>query len=398
MSVAYAAPAGPEDLPQIASIISQAFAGGTSEQTIEWATGQRLDDFRVLRRADRIEACLLLIPMGTFLGGQSVPTEGIAGVGVLPECRGRGRASLLMRQTILELAERGVAVSSLYSAWQPLYRSVGFEQAGLRMEYTISMRALRLRREFDRAGSDLEVRRADDADVPAIRGAYRSGAAGQNGWLDRGDYIWGRIPAHRGETRQCFVVVDAGRIAGYVYLAQRRNSTGMHDIFIADWMAHGLESWCALLRFVRGYASMGDKLIWYGGATHPAMLVLDEQRSIEGELSHWWMLRVVDAGAALRARGYSLGATGEVHLRIADPLIAPKERRLVLRVNDGRGVVEPGGRGDVEVGVAALAPLLTGFVSAQSLAALGQIRGASADVGVLGGLFAAETPATPDFF
>ncbi|QKK07609.1 MAG: GNAT family N-acetyltransferase [Planctomycetota bacterium] len=73
--------------------------GGTLEGAVEWLRDQaRHENLRVLREADgSVAASLIVIPMGQYYGGKSVEMEGIAGVAVPPEGRGKGAGLRLMR-------------------------------------------------------------------------------------------------------------------------------------------------------------------------------------------------------------------------------------------------------------------------------------------------------------
>jgi len=117
------------DLDAVATITGAAFSFPAAEAET-WLSNAGTDQLRVVREGGRVVGSLLLIPMGQYFGGKSVPMVGIAGVGVGIADRGRGVARALMAGTVQELAERGVALSTLYASTQTLYRSVGYERAG----------------------------------------------------------------------------------------------------------------------------------------------------------------------------------------------------------------------------------------------------------------------------
>jgi predicted acetyltransferase len=63
--------------------------------------------------------------------GQVVPCAGIASVKVAPEHQGSGLGRRLMTALLATVAERGYPLSALFPATMPIYRSLGWELAGL---------------------------------------------------------------------------------------------------------------------------------------------------------------------------------------------------------------------------------------------------------------------------
>src|SRR4051812_31444593 len=125
-----------DDLDELGAILGGSFAFPALE-TEPWLAGAGFENVRVVRDRKRALGCLLLIPMGQFFGGRSLPMVGIAGVGVGLSDRGRGVARFLMAEALREIAARGFALSTLYPATQTLYRAVGYERAGMLCEATV---------------------------------------------------------------------------------------------------------------------------------------------------------------------------------------------------------------------------------------------------------------------
>src|SRR6188472_2646688 len=111
------------ELAQLAELLGNSFAFPAEEAT-PWLRGAGLEHVRVVRDGRIVLACLLLVPMGQYFGGRSVPMFGVAGVGVSISARGRGVGRFVMTQAMRELGARGVALSTLYPSTQTLYRSV----------------------------------------------------------------------------------------------------------------------------------------------------------------------------------------------------------------------------------------------------------------------------------
>jgi GNAT superfamily N-acetyltransferase len=109
---------------------------------------------------------LVILPMGHWFGGRSVPCHGISLVAVAPEYRSQGIASFLLRAVLEEARRDRVALASLYPATCPVYRAVGFETSGNRTVYRLTLALLG---EGARAPAMREAKGASDvADMCAL--------------------------------------------------------------------------------------------------------------------------------------------------------------------------------------------------------------------------------------
>ena len=371
------------DLPAMSRLIAHAFAT-PPELTSVWLRNAGLNESRVMRDGAGVpEACLLRVPQGHFYGGHSVPALGIAGVAVAPEARGRGLARELMRASMLEAAEEGWALSSLYASTQTLYRQVGFEQAGLRC-------AVRMRASDFRVGDDgggdwktIGVRPLAEADEPSVRDCYRAFAAANDGLLDRGPYCWKRVSNLRNEPFTGFGFFGAhGALEGYLYLNQRRNAaTGHHDILTTDVVFTTARAGRAIIRFFAGFATTADEVFFSAGPGHPLLALLDQQ-AFKLEVQNVWMLRVVDARKALEARGWAPGLRAEAALEVTDALLPRNCGVWRLRIADGRAVVEHApsaraGEQTLRMTERGLAALYSGQFSARRAVMAGLAEGAA---------------------
>ena len=196
-----------------------------------------------------------------------------------------------------------MALSALYPATQPLYRRVGYEQAGHRFETRIPIVRLVT---AGRAGGtpapqmpapQLGVRAFAPDDLEAVKSCYRSVAREMDGHLDRGAYLWSRVMSPRQGPASGFVFEgEGGRgIEGYVFLRQERvtaghGAVGRHDVHISDWCAATERAGKQLLSFCGEFASMGEELVCYGGPSIPLLMLLREQR-VQVLKRDWWMVR-----------------------------------------------------------------------------------------------------------
>jgi len=379
---------GDAELARLSEIEGWSFGLPTADSS-GWLTRGGLDQVRVAVQGTSVVGGLLLVPMGQWFGGRSVPMTGIAGVGVAAEARGRGVARALMAATVRELAERGVALSTLYPATLPLYRSAGYELAGCRFQVEVPLGRLGV------AERELEVREIRDSDFERIRAVYTARARHENGHLDRGDYVWNRVRAPRAEPARGWLVERGGEPEGYVYLRQK--SAGLaYDLALTDLVAVSRGALRRLLAFLGDHHSLGERVIWHASPADPFVTELPE-RGAEIELSHHWMLRVVCPTTALEARGYPQGASAGLDLEVVDELLGSRQR-LRLDVSGGVGKVTPGGSGALGLDVRGLASLYSGFASPFALALSGLAEGDDAVLARAASVFALPMPTMPDMF
>lgn len=389
-SATYGRPDGDAELEAICAIESQAF-GVTVEEARTWLQACGADNLRVLRRGRRTASSLVLLPMGQFFGGRSVPMVGVAGVATDPALRGSGSATALMRAAVAELSAAGWPIATLYPATQPLYRRAGFEQAGSRFRISAAPRALDLR------DHDLPVRAFTPADREALERAYADLARSRPGYLDRGRYVWDRVLHPRGEQARGFLVEEDGRIDAWVFLLQRRTDGGRYRLEATELAARTPRAASRLVTFLADHASMSPEVSWHGSADEP-LLLLPQEIEARVELYATWMLRILDPVAALEARGYPPGLSAELHLEVHDEIAPRCAGRFVARVSGGAATVAPGGDGRVRLHARGLAALYTGHRSAEALAVAGLVEGEADDLRIASAAFAGPAPAMADMF
>ncbi len=392
----YDARVGEADLTRIAELVSQAF-GSSVADSLTWVRSQGMTDLRVMRVGGEIGAALRSIPMGQFFGGRSVSMAGIAGVAVGPECRGRGLAREMMRSVVREMHDAGVCLSTLFASTQPLYRQVGYEQAGALCRVTIQMSQLATISGLERGG---DWRRIMPEQVATIAPCYTSMATGIDGMLDRGDYIWDRVWKWRDRQREVYGAFDEqGRVEAVVAVGQSQKSDQRMQLALSDLSFTSVSALRRAAAFIHDFASMADDVTITCGTHHPLLSLLAQQR-FEFKIYEYWMTRVLRVNDALAARGYAPSINAELHLDIADDLIPENRGRRVLRVRDGVGEVSDGGRGDLRLDVRALAPLFSGLSSAAELRVLGELSGGDEAVARATGVFSGSsgTPCMTDPF
>jgi predicted acetyltransferase len=379
------------DRAAIHRIIRLAFAG-TAEGVTDWMKAGGDDNFRVLRDADRPAACLLHIPMGMYVGGRSVPMQGVAGVGVAPENRGQGFAKRLMQGFVKDAAADGFPLAGLYASTHTLYRGVGFEHAAHRFEYTVPLLQIDI---HDDAGP---LHALTEADEPRVRRCYAEFAARFTGMLDRRQYIWTRTRKLRETEFLGYAITNsAGGLDGYVMLNQARRPDGRQNITLSDFVFTTPAAGRRLWGFLADFRMMGEDLVFCGGPSHPALTLLRQQR-YDAHLKDSALIRILNVKQALEARGYPASLNATIHLDITDDLVPANQGCWTLRIENGRAAATPGGPGTIATSIRGLAMLYTGYATPHQAALLGEVRGSDADLAAAAHTFSQGVPWMTDMF
>lgn len=335
-----------------------------------WMKREGAEHVRVARIDGRVVGGLTVQPMGQWFGGKVVRMGGVRAVAVAPEYRATGVASKLMRSVLQEMRDNDQPIAALYPATQKVYRGVGFEKAGVRRLYKVRTHMIDVR---DRT---LDVRPIEEGDRETLEFLHRERARRTSGNVERNRWLWDRIldPPPWIKSTEGYLVSRDGAAEGYFV---NHNTPGHipddNTIELQDFVATTAAAARRLWTLLADHRSMSGAVTWNGAPADPLMYALDENIfQIEDPID--WMVRINDVPAALRARGYPVGLSGELHLDVRDNVIAENNGRFVLNLSDGNATVESGGRGDLIIDVRGLAPLYTGHLSARELLVTGYVE------------------------
>jgi len=297
----------------------------------------------------RPAAAAAIQDMRQWWRGRPVPMAGVSSVTVAPEYRGLGIGRLLMTALLDEIAARRYPLSALFPATMPLYRSLGWELAGARDTAVIPARSLLRLVPPDALPPDALPPDAvpPDALPPAPPAPPRLHRAGP-GDAEAVTAVLGRV--HEA-ARDCGPITwDAASAAEwladpglYAYLAE--DGVLAYRWHHRDLFAERAEAISA--RTVRGFwaqlgshASIADNVQARIGPAS-AFWWLTQERDAQIARRSRWMLRVVDAAAAIAARGFPAGVSVRVPVRIADGARPANSGRWQLTVAGGAGTLEP---------------------------------------------------------
>jgi predicted acetyltransferase len=357
-----------DDLDAQLDLAERSF-GPTSPAERDWRRrrlADRVVDGRTLGAfdGDRPAASATIHDMRQWWCGRAVPMAGVGGVMVAPEDRGRGLARRLMAALLDEVAARGYPLSALYPATMPLYRSLGWELAGERDTAVVPARSLRDLLPPDPAA----VAQGAGVRPPRLRRAVAGDAEAVNS-------VIGQVHA---SARDCGPITwDAASVANwltgpelYAYLCDDgfliyRWHHGNDALFVEGAEAISASTVRAFWAHVGSHASIADKVYARVGPAD-ALWRLTRERDTGVEHRSLWMLRVVDAPAAIAARGFPSAVSLSVPLAITDAARPANSGRWRLTVADGQGTLDPvtspavGGGPPLTLGARGLAALYAG--------------------------------------
>lgn len=380
-----------EDRDRVLAIEMQAF--NAPPGIIERMRAVPPEAMRVAVDRGSVVAALRIHGFGHFFGGRSVPAAGIAAVAVAPEARGRRVAEVLMIETLRELRDEGIALSTLYPATVPLYRRCGYEYGALRTRFRAPLRALP-------RSAPLACEPWGDEALDEVEACYRSFAASSNGLIDRPREWWpDRLLARHERDVYRFLVREEGRVTGSIVYTQdpAKGSDWGYDLECRDlvWTTPGAAG--ALLALAGRHRSLGKDLVWVGPPAEPLAALLAEQ-----DLSPDWcfrlMARIVDLPAAFEARGYPESARASVDLRVTDEHLPSNAGAWRLEVADGGATVGsvPDAKTTVDVGT--LSALWTGLLSPGDARRIGRLDADDETVRALESMLSGPVPWVVEIF
>ncbi len=195
------------------------------------------------------------------------------------------------------------------------------------------------------------------------------------------------IDARKGEVFTAFYRT----VPGGVQRVTEPRCSSVDDLVADDWDAERV-----LWQHFAAHRAQADAVVVQGVPLDALGVHLPEQ-AVTTVHEHRWMLRIVDAAAAIAARGYPASVRAAVPLELDDAHVARNSGRFVLRCEDGTARLEPGGDGAVRCSVNTLSVLYASGAATRSLAAAGLLPGAhERHLQDLEAVFAGARPAMRD--
>lgn len=376
MMFTYHIPEHADELKQLGKILAQCFNAPVPDESV-YLNRIGMQNTRILRSNDQIVGGLGLLPLGQWYNGKNIPMTGVAAVGIAPEYRGKGTAIALIRSVLEELYTKEIPISVLFSAAQPLYRKAGYEQAGTLCTWEVSTDSIHSQQHT------LEVQSLD-LDSELFEKLYNQQACYQNGFLDRNSILWETI-------KETPLFAYQFEDEGYILFRQQQNR-----IIIRDWVLLTPATVRQFWTFLGNHRSQIEHIEWKSSPVDALSLCLPDQTARIQSISRW-MLRIVHLQNALEQRNYP-NINAELHLEVKDSILPNNQGKFILTIENGRGTLTPGGRGELQLEIRSLSPLYTGLFTAEQLAQASLLTGTPEAIQTAAQIFASSAPWMPDFF
>jgi predicted acetyltransferase len=372
-----------------------------------WRQNTPLSEIRGLFVDGEMRAGLVLIPMQMWFGAGTVRAGGISGVATPPEYRRQGYIGRLLDVVAAEMRGDGYPLSILYPFYFPFYKRYGWAHVSDNLQYTIpierlpvvkqtgSWHSVAVTTDLPKPGEGPVV---SDADLAILMGIYDAWAPGRNGPLVRAAAHWRRRKLSR-PANIYYWRDPSGEPRAYVVYTFKETAPWTRQVQIREMIALDGAALRAVFGFLRNHDSQAQEVVADQPEAGRLLALLDDPR-IKVEVDPGFMLRILDVPAALEARRYPAGVSGNLALQVTPVHGSTTPVSGQLAVNDGAGSwaptrVAPALSLDERV----LGQLYTGYLTPTQAADLGLLTVHDpAGLAQAEAVFAGPRPYLPDFF
>lgn len=273
----------------------------------------------------------------SWWGGAPIATVGFAGVTVAAEYRGRGLVEELFRVSLDAHVVQGACLAALYPTAPGIYRPLGFESVATYEQVELPSASLgRVR-----PAPSVRLRRAREADLPALHATYEAWARHQNGPLTRTGPLFDLPRLLHEVTGATLAEVDDGTghrvVVGYA-LWDRGSGSGADAVLeVEDLVALRPDAARSLWHALGSFSTVTGRVrVWTSGSD-VARLVLGgvEWEQVKRQP---YMMRLIDLPGAIAARDYPVD--GATLVRVTGDRMSLVDGLWRITVRDGVGQAE----------------------------------------------------------
>lgn len=363
-----------DELLEAFRTISTAFGNEAEERDLERAKKTMPVD-RVLVAVDggKFVGVAASFPFSLTIPGGELPCGGVTWVGVLPTHRRQGVASALMRHQLDDLRERGEPLAALWASESLIYGRFGYGISAPVHGLNALKANFGFRDDPGPVGSVRVVTRDEAAELfPPVYDRVRATRAGM---LARSPVWWyeERLfvgPGPSGTGPRFFVVFELDGVAeGYaIYRLRDQWDEGVPNgaVLVIETMGTSLAAVREVWRYLFGIDLRERVESNFLDPAATLFLSVRDPRRLRLKFNDGLWLRLVDLGAALRARSWA-----------ADDSLILEVRDAFCPWNDGRHRTDGSSTredADLVLDAADLASAYLGGVDAHALAAAGRIE------------------------
>ncbi|MDL2289189.1 GNAT family N-acetyltransferase [Clostridia bacterium OttesenSCG-928-F22] len=311
-------------------------------------------------------AALQMLPMEILLRDTACKTGFIVGVSTLPEHRGKGYATSLMKDAFGLMRERGMAFSSLYPVRYDFYRRLGYEVNSGIQRYQMFIKDIDSVHIPEGYSYELSVK-----DANGIGRLYREFIGRYSGGILRGDEQWDLKLSELALDGKIVVAKQGLIVHGYAMCAVEKGVLTAFEVVYRDQGA--------LHALIKGMQQIhGGKAVLYLPSDSMLYGLLDNGRDT-AYVEPFGMLRVLDVSLALNGMQAGVTQNMDIQIRLHDELAPWNEGTFALCASNGKFQVEKGSTAELEVDIGGFTQLVCGFLTAEQLVATGRMACSSAD-------------------
>ena len=373
--------ARPDDMAALMYAQQLGFGGSTAAAEVDrqLAATRIRHEWRLCAFEDgRPVAQIVIVPVVMRWNGRDITAAGVTDVFTLPTHRRRGLLRELMTRAYAHMRDAGRCVAILEASMAAIYQRFGWAVAYTGLAHDFDPRHLRFVDEIAVRGRVRLVQHEEAR--AAVEGVYARFVAPKTLPLRRGDFEWSaalrltntaRPPLlvavyEEGEETLGYAIYGVGQLSG------RKPGDPDQQITVLEWVWLTAAAHRGLLSYAAGHDLAGSVRLVSLPLDDPLVYQIEEPRALNTQASDGALARIVDAEAALTARGYE----GRGRLVIAvDDTDAPWNSGVWQITVDGdtevrRVSAEP----QVRMTPRVLALLVSGYQPARILARAGLIQ------------------------
>ena len=310
--------------------------------------------------------------------GTDREVAGLSAVASPPEHRRQGNVGRMLRESLAEYRDRGVALSTLWPFSHPFYTNYGWATASRYRHLTAPPAQLGFVDDLiATAGADAGTfRRLDEDDYPAVAPVLSAMADRYDLTMDWTE-AWWRERTLQGWKTDPFVYGwerdgELRAICAYSFDDDGDAGDGSDPVLrVTDAAVADDEAWFQLLRFFRNHDSQASAVRIRAPPDAPLLDLVADPRAVDCEVRAGPMVRLVDVAAALEALSPDPAVEARFTLAVTDPLADWNDGTVRVAVEGGSVAVAPvdtaPAAADVTAGVGALSQLYVGYRSADAL-------------------------------
>ena len=327
-------------------------------------------------------------PMEMNIHSAIFPIGFITSVATYPEYSRRGLMSRLMKQSLIEMREKGQSVAILYPFSIPLYRHRGWEIISDKMTWRISDTKML-------AWKDVPgyVRRVP-GDSPDLIALHTRFAKKTHGCLFRNDLAWEEY--WRWDVDDTTVAIYYGE--DHTPLGYMVYRIAADTMYVKEMVYITMEARAGLLRYINAHDSMVDEVRGNNYSGESIAFALSDS-DIKETIRPYIMGRIVDFELFLQQYRFRAEAEGEsLTFHVSDPFLEWNNRSYTVEIKGGMGkLTTKPSKFEVRLSIGTLTTLLLGYKRAPDLAALERLEANEETIELLDAVVIRKKPYISDY-